>query len=117
MPRSSFCRTARGFTIVEVLMVVGLLGVLMAVALPSYNSYHEKARQRTAASEIVGMSATIKLRWEDERAYPASLAVVNMSGRLDPWGRAYVYYNIDANGKGGARKDHALNPINTDFDL
>ena len=35
----------------------------------------------------------------------------------DPWGIPYVYYNVAANGKGGARKDHALNPINTDFDL
>lgn len=121
MRRPDICRSrrgaTRGFTFVELLMVVGLVGVLLLVALPSYNTYREKARQRTAAAEIVGMSATIKLRWEDERAYPASLTVVNMNGRLDPWGRAYVYYNIDANGKGGARKDHALNPINTDFDL
>ncbi|MGA8010171.1 MAG: prepilin-type cleavage/methylation domain-containing protein, partial [Thiomonas sp.] len=28
-----------------------------------------------------------------------------------------VYHNIQENGKGHARKDHALNPINTDFDL
>ncbi len=42
---------------------------------------------------------------------------MSLAGEKDPWGRAYIYYNIDANGKGGARKDHALNPINTDFDL
>lgn len=98
-------------------MIVGLVGVLLLIALPSYSHYRDKARQRQAATEITTMSATLKLRWDDERAYPASLAAANLAGRLDPWGRPYVYYNVDANGLGGARKDHALNPINTDFDL
>lgn len=98
-------------------MIVGLVGVLLLIALPSYALYRDKARQRQAATEITTMAANIKLRWEDERAYPASLAAAGMDGRLDPWGRPYVYYNVEANGLGGARKDHALNPINTDFDL
>ena len=106
-----------GFTLIELMLILGLVAVLLAIALPSYGLYREKARQRQAATEITTMSATIKLRWEDERAYPASLAAAQMAGRLDPWGRPYVYYNVEANGLGGARKDHALNPINTDFDL
>lgn len=113
----SLGRRARGFTIIELLMIVGLVGVLLLIALPSYALYRDKARQRQAATEITTMAATIKLRWEDERAYPASLAAAGMGNRLDPWGRPYVYYNVEADGLGGARKDHALNPINTDFDL
>jgi general secretion pathway protein G len=117
LSHSSARRRAHGFTFIELMLIIGLLGVLVAIALPSYASYRDKARQRQAATEITTMSATLKLRWDDERAYPASLAAAGMSGRLDPWGRPYVYYNVDANGIGGARKDHALNPINTDFDL
>lgn len=107
----------RGITIVELMLVLGLVAVLLVVALPSYQSYREKVRQHTAVTEITQMAATVKLRWQDERAYPASLEAANLGRPLDPWGRPYVYYNVEANGRGGARKDKALNPINTDFDL
>jgi general secretion pathway protein G len=63
------------------------------------------------------MSAVASNFWNDNHAYPSSLADIGQAGKLDPWGNPYVYYNIDANGKGQARKDHALNPLNTDFDL
>ncbi|WP_418314947.1 type IV pilin protein [Piscinibacter sakaiensis] len=109
--------SARGFTLIEVMIAVALIGILVAIALPSYNAYRERARNRNAAADIVAMGAQIKARFEDERAYPADLAAAKLQGRKDPWGRSYVYYNIAANGKGGARKDKALNPINSDFDL
>jgi general secretion pathway protein G len=112
------CPTAqRGFTLLEIFAVIGLLGILMAVALPSYESHRQKAFERHAGQEIAAMSAAAANHWNDARAYPQSLADIGMGGKTDPWGRPYVYYNIDANGKGHARKDHALNPINTDFDL
>lgn len=53
----------------------------------------------------------------ERRALPGSLGDVGLGGKLDPWGRPYVYYNVEANGRGGARKDRRLNPLNTDFDL
>lgn len=46
------------------------------------------------------------------------LADVGNGGKLDPWGHAYKY--VDLTGVGGigkARKDHKVNPINSDFDL
>lgn len=110
-------RTARGFTLIEVMLVVVLLGVLAAVALPFYKGYRERVRLHQAVIDITAMSIVASNYWNDNRAYPTSLADIGFAGRLDPWGTPYVYYNIDAKGKGGARKDHALNPLNTDFDL
>ena len=110
-------RRARGFTLIELLLAVMLVGLLAVVALPFYKSYQDKLRVHQAALDIVAMSTAVSGYWIDTRTYPASLADVGLAGRLDPWGHPYVYYNIDANGKGGARKDHALNPLNTDFDL
>lgn len=110
-------RPVRGFTIIEVMIVVGLLAILAAIALPSYSNYRDKARSVEAVQQITVMAAAIKTYWQDARAYPASLVDVHLDSMIDPWGRPYVYYNVDANGKGGARKDHALNPLNTDFDL
>jgi general secretion pathway protein G len=66
---------------------------------------------------IQAMEASIDFYRTQNRTLPNSLADMQLQGSLDPWGNPYVYYNIEANGKGGARKDHALNPLNTDYDL
>lgn len=107
----------RGLTLVDFITVIALIGVLLALAVPVYDSHRDKVRTRQAGIEISQMSAALSAYWNDMQAYPNSLADVGMADALDPWGRPYVYYNVDANGRGGARKDRALNPINSDFDL
>ena len=108
---------SRGFTLLELMLVVFLVGVLIAIALPSYNGYRNRVRNAQAMTEISAMASLVALYERDNRAYPDSLADIGQSGKLDPWGAPYVYYNVDKNGRGHARKDHALNPINTDFDF
>ncbi|MCK9688578.1 type IV pilin protein [Scleromatobacter humisilvae] len=110
-------RSARGFTLIELMLIVLIMGVLATVALPFYKGYQERVRVHQAVLDITAMSAAVNNYWIDNRGYPSSLSDVGLAGKLDPWGNPYVYYNIDANGKGGARKDHALNPLNTDFDI
>lgn len=99
------------------MLVVALIAVLAAIAFPAYSTYRDRVNTFQAVQDINAMSAMIINRQNDARAYPESLDEIQMGGRRDPWGSPYVYYNVESNGKGGARKDHALNPINTDFDL
>jgi general secretion pathway protein G len=106
-----------GFTLIELMMAVVLVGILIAVAMPFYKGYRERIRVAQAVTDITAMSAAASNYWNDNHAYPDSLADIGLAGKLDPWGYPYVYYNIDARGRGHARKDHALNPLNTDFDL
>jgi general secretion pathway protein G len=115
--RTARCQEARGFTLVELLLAIGLVAVLLALALPAYTSHRNKVLSGHAAKEIAMMSAGIEAWRLDNRAYPPSLAAAGFGNRLDPWGRAYRYYRIDGGNLGFARKDRALNPINTDFDL
>ncbi len=117
MPHALPPPAARGFTIVEVMLVTLLLGVLASIAAASYQSYRDRVREHSAAEEIAAMSAQISRIPLERRTLPDTLDEAGFSGRLDPWGRPYVYYNVEANGRGGARKDKRLNPLNTDFDL
>jgi len=106
-----------GFTLVELLIAMAIIGVLAAIAIPSYKDYKEKARVNEAATEISVMASKIGQYWQDARSYPDSLADIGLGAELDPWGYPYRYLNLDKNGNGGARRDKNLNPLNTDFDL
>ncbi|WP_341893585.1 prepilin-type N-terminal cleavage/methylation domain-containing protein [Variovorax sp. YR752] len=110
-------RRARGFTVIEVMIAVGLVAVLLGVAMPLYNDYRERVRESIAVQDIAAMASLVQRFQLDSRELPDSLADIGSAGKLDPWGRPYVYYNVEANGKGHARKDRRLNPLNTDFDL
>jgi general secretion pathway protein G len=113
----SSARTA-GWTIIELVLVIGVIGVLAAIALPKYADYRERIKQSQAVADIATLQVLISGYQLNSGAFPASLADVGNGGKLDPWGSAYVYVDLTtAHGHGQARKDHALNPINSDFDL
>lgn len=46
-------RAAKGFTLVEVLIVVAIIGLLAAVAMPSYQSHVQKSRRSDAKSALM----------------------------------------------------------------
>lgn len=109
---------ARGFTFIELMLGVAILGVLVGIAYPSYQQYVEKTRVQQAVSDIRDIDARVQMYWLDNRAYPADLAEVGKDTMKDPWGKAYQYTNLaDIKGKGKARKNKNLVPINSDFDL
>jgi general secretion pathway protein G len=111
-------RRHRGFTAIEIILVVAMLGVLAAIAFPSYASYRERVRVGQAVIDIKDMETRIKLYAVENSALPSSLAEIGKSGLLDPWGNPYYYTNLEtAKGKGSARKNKNLVPINSDFDL
>lgn len=125
LPLSSFValrrirlRRPRGMTLVELMLVVVVVVVLVGLAYPAYTEAVERSRRGKAIADISNIQLLIG-RYETSRGQlPDSLTDVDPKGFVDPWGHAYFYTNLtDAKGKGSARKDHKLNPINSDYDL
>lgn len=110
----------QGFTLVDLLIVVIILSLLAAVAVPSYKQFVVRAKNARAIGDIGSMSIEIdKFRLKNNGALPNSLAELNMDIPLDPWKNPYQYLNIEVAGSGvaGLRKDAHMNPLNSDYDL
>ncbi len=106
-----------GFSLVEVMIVIALIGTLMAIAVPNYITYREKAKNAQAISDIRNMEKIIANFAIDNDRLPVSLAEIGMGGHLDPWGRPYAYVRVAGTPKSKLRKDRFLVPVNSDYDL
>jgi general secretion pathway protein G len=102
--------------------VVTIIGILVTLGLPSFSQAIDQARIAKAIGDLKAMA--VELETADN--LPATLAGIGRGGRLDPWGRPYVYAPFPppkgtGKGKGppppGARKDRFLVPINSRYDL
>jgi len=59
-----------GFTLIEVMVTVALVGILAAIALPSYSSYIKKSRAKGAASDLVALSLVMENLFQKTLSYP-----------------------------------------------
>jgi general secretion pathway protein G len=121
---SSLHKKRTGFTLVELMVVIAIIGTLAGIAVPIFTNYMERARVARAKSEIRTIEKEIVSFSLERDRLPIDLAEIGLQGMLDPYGNPYQYQPstyIDKKGKEkkspGARKDHNLVPVNTDFDL
>lgn len=110
----------RGLTLSEIIIGVGIIGIVAAIAVPAYGDHLYRSRVTRAIGDVNNISARIKI-WasvHNDNRLPDSLAEVGLETTSDPWGHPYQYLRIEGmKGKGDVRKDHKLNPLNSDYDL
>jgi general secretion pathway protein G len=128
----SFRRSRKkGFTLVELLVVVAILAILSVALLPSVLGYSDKARNTRAAKDIRNFNTVVEAFAATDGNYPEasldtdnprSIASVMQSkgvnwtgdatGKTDPWGNPYYYdivddyYCIASSGKNGTLGDN-----------
>jgi general secretion pathway protein G len=107
-----------GFTLLEVIFAVAVLAIISMLAHGQFVGHVERSKIAVARADIVTMTVDV-LRYQSahDGRLPETLAEIGRAGLLDPWQRPYHYVNLTGPGNGNARKDHRLNPINSDYDL
>src|SRR5690349_20838371 len=102
---------ARGFSLVEMAIVIAIGAILLAIVVPGVQTYLEKGRVAQAVIEIGDMSTAIRKIAKSTGTLPDSLDAAGFTGRVDPWGHPYEYFNlVSSKGNGQARKDKKLAP-------
>lgn len=128
----------RGFTLIEVMVVVVILGILAAIVVPRIMDRPEQARQVKAKQDILAIEEALNLYKLDNGVYPSTDQGINALVQLptippipshwrnggylksvpkDPWGHEYQYLSpgqhgeIDIFSNGNSTDDNANSVI------
>ena len=72
--------TQRGFTLIEVIVVLAVLGVLLGTAVPLAGAVLQADRRQEARQELAALAAALDSYWFDNAAFPAALNTVGFFG-------------------------------------
>jgi general secretion pathway protein G len=131
--RSSFRQTIeRGFTLVEMLVVISIIALIMALVAPRVLNFLAESKVKAAKIQIQSLESALDLYALDTGHYPSSLEGLDalmhrpggertwsgpyLKGNVvpnDPWGRPYIYrspgehgaYDIVSYGPNGQEGD------------
>lgn len=84
----------KGFTMVELLVVLVIIGILAAIGISSFTGFRDNAKSSVAMSEIKELERGIIAYVLEKGTYPAVatwLTDLNREGLVDPWGQPYIY--------------------------
>jgi len=128
-------QTQKGFTLIEIMLAVAILGIIVSIAIPAYRGYVGEARIGTAIKDIHQMELVLNdLAFESRLdefdgnggsvrgvwlvdgqltlGVPGTAPSTDAEAWLDPWGRIYRYQRTAGGAGDGVINDGGGNVSN-----
>jgi type IV pilus assembly protein PilE len=83
-------RQQRGFTLIEVMVVVAIVAILAGIALPSYTDYVKRGKIQEATTNLLTMRTKLEQYYQDQKSYALACA----AGTVAPLPADQKYFTI-----------------------
>jgi type IV pilus assembly protein PilA len=92
-------KNAKGFTLIELMIVVAIIGILAAIALPAYQDFTKRGHVSEGLSLAAGAKASVTEYYATQGAFPTSNTLAGLAVATDIKGNAVTSVTVGALGK------------------
>ena len=97
-------RQQKGFTLIELMIVVAIVGIIAAIAIPSYNESSAKAKRRDAQAALMGLASAMERFYTQGSTYAGTAGagdapIASLYPSQAPLDGGQKYYNLTITGE------------------